>query len=71
MVGISVQTNHNGNEEGIWLYTGDGCKYFLSKYDAAQISESVKEARVKYWKRFKLPHMVEQRRSSLSEKGTT
>jgi len=31
---------------------------FLTAYEAAHLAETVKEARRRYWKRFKLEHMV-------------
>jgi len=59
LVGITVQTSHGGAKEGIILYQ-NGKQMFLDKIEAAQLAETVHEARRRYWKRFRLPAMFEQ-----------
>ena len=65
MVGITVQTSHRNNTddirngiEGLWLYK-DNRRIFVDKIEAAHIAKTVKEARRKYWKRFKLASLKE------------
>jgi len=55
MVGITVCRN----PDGLKIFK-DGKEIFLDSYEAAHVAETVKEARRRYWKRFKLEHMVEQ-----------
>ena len=59
MVGITVCRN----PDGIKIYSPQLAgeePLFLDAREAAHLAETVKEARRRYWKRFKLEHMVEQ-----------
>lgn len=55
MVGINVCRNPDGLKIFI-----EGKEIFLDAREAAHLAETVKEARRRYWKRFRLEHMVEQ-----------
>jgi hypothetical protein len=56
MVGFSVQTDHAGNQEGVIIYT-DKDRVFLTKIEAGMLAKFIQEGR-RYWKPFKLPHLV-------------
>jgi len=57
MVGFSVQTDAYGAQEGLIIYV-ENTKVFLTKEEASMLSQLIQRARLRYWKRFKLPHMV-------------